>query len=118
MNRNEHLLWILAEECAEVAQRASKAARFGLEEVQPGQPLSNSRRILQEDGCLPADDLRTQIDAKKLKVEKFLRYSRERGTLVDVPSLRPAGTAAAGQLLSGTVTLTASDVTWPLLPGA
>ncbi len=35
MNRRDHLLDILAEECAEVAIRVSKALRFGLDEV-PG----------------------------------------------------------------------------------
>ena len=29
MTREEHLLTIVAEECAEVAQRATKALRFG-----------------------------------------------------------------------------------------
>jgi len=98
MNRTEHLLSILAEECAEVAQRASKAARFGLTEVQPGQPLTNAERILEEmfdvfamfemlteEECLPdicdGDDARAAMDAKKAKVEKFLAYSRECGTL-------------------------------------
>lgn len=44
------LLEILAEECAEVIQRVTKALRFGVEEVQPGQPDSNSRRIGLELG--------------------------------------------------------------------
>ena len=38
----------MAEECSEVAQRISKALRFGLEEIQPGQDLKNSERIYQE----------------------------------------------------------------------
>jgi NTP pyrophosphatase (non-canonical NTP hydrolase) len=94
MTRTEHLLWIVAEECAEVAQRVSKAARFGLKEVQPGQPLSNAERIVQEfddllavvvmlkdEGCLPASGGKAALLAKKAKVEKFLRYSAECGTL-------------------------------------
>lgn len=44
------LLTILAEECAEVAQRCTKALRFGTSEVQPGQPLTNMQRIEQEVG--------------------------------------------------------------------
>lgn len=47
MKRHEHLLSILAEECCEVGQRVSKALRFGLDEVQPGQDLSNAERIKQ-----------------------------------------------------------------------
>lgn len=48
MKRIEHLLFIIAEECAEVAQRASKAARFGLDEVQPGQDHDNMLRLWLE----------------------------------------------------------------------
>lgn len=92
MNRTEHLLWVLAEECAEVAQRASKAARFGLDEVQPGQELTNEERLWQEmcDLCAVGEMLitlrgqgglnRVAVDAKKEKVEKFLLYSAECGT--------------------------------------
>lgn len=44
------LLTILAEECAEVAQRATKALRFGLDEVQKGQHFDNAYRLSQEIG--------------------------------------------------------------------
>ena len=54
MNRLGHLLWILAEECAEIAQRASKASRFGMDEVQPGHALTNEQRIWQEMNDLAA----------------------------------------------------------------
>lgn len=92
MTKIEHLLWCLAEECAEVAQRASKAARFGLDEIQPGQSLTNEERLWQEMNDLAgvgemiislrkAGGLsRTQVDKKKVKVEKFLTYSAECGT--------------------------------------
>ena len=103
MNRTEHLLWLVSEECNEVGQRASKAARFALAEVQPGQPLSNADRILQEwydlkavmemmvdEGLLtPWANEREVIAAKKAKVEKFLGYSAECGTLETAP--KPAG---------------------------
>lgn len=42
------LLDQLCEEPAEVIQRVCKALRFGLDEVQPGQHLTNEERILQE----------------------------------------------------------------------
>lgn len=48
------VLTILIEECAEVIQRATKALRFGLDEVQPGQPWSNNCRMSQEIGDLYA----------------------------------------------------------------
>jgi NTP pyrophosphatase (non-canonical NTP hydrolase) len=95
MNRSEHLLCCLAEECNEVGQRVSKALRFGLAEVQPGQALSNADRIVEEIRDLFAvveildeagvlvmrlDD--EEIAAKKLKVEKFMRYAEEQGALL------------------------------------
>ncbi|WP_298091595.1 hypothetical protein [uncultured Sphingomonas sp.] len=96
MNREEHLLTCLAEECAEVSQRVSKALRFGLAEVQPGQPLSNADRILEElrdlfavanilasEGvigwCLPD---RMEVHAKLDKIEKFMAISRDQGVLL------------------------------------
>lgn len=45
MNLQEHLLSCLAEECAEVGQCVSKALRFGLQDAQPGQPLTNLERM-------------------------------------------------------------------------
>lgn len=95
MTRQEHLLTILAEECMEVAQRATKALRFGLEEVQPEQEASNSERILYEYADLLAlmemifgeDCSQTNFGImrmvwnKKAKVALFLKYSKEQGTL-------------------------------------
>lgn len=97
MTRQEHLLTILAEECAEVAQRVSKALRFSLTEIQPGQPLTNAERIVEElnhmsamyemledAGILKEDPLNSyffQKQAKKQKVEKFLELSKAQGTL-------------------------------------
>jgi hypothetical protein len=99
MNRIEHLLTTLAEECVEVAQRATKALRFGLDEVQPGQKLTNAQRInvevtdlfavlemlaAEKCGVRGCDDRwsdRLTISRKKEKVEVFLRYSAECGTL-------------------------------------
>jgi NTP pyrophosphatase (non-canonical NTP hydrolase) len=94
----------VAEEAVEVAQRATKALRFGTEEVQPGQALSNLQRmrgelcdllaafemVYDEAGHQFGIDL-DAIAAKKAKVEKFLAYSRELGTLTDGVSEVPAG---------------------------
>lgn len=55
------LLTILAEECGEVTQRASKALRFGLAEVQPGQPLTNSTRLAHEIGDIMEVVKRLQV---------------------------------------------------------
>lgn len=95
MNREEHLLTCLAEECAEVAQRVSKALRFGLAEVQPGQPHNNAERIrdelcdlvavafiLEREGLIPHTGMgRTTADSKLEKIEHFMVISRERGVL-------------------------------------
>lgn len=99
MNRSEHLLSCLAEECCEVGQRVSKALRFGLAEVQAGQPLTNAERIAEElrdlwsvalmlsdEGHLGLANLwptAEQTRAKRLKIEKFMAISREQGVLHD-----------------------------------
>ena len=96
MNRLEHLLTIAAEECAELAQGFSKANRFGLFEVEPGQALSNLERIQYEFNDLLATmvmlqyegdllelqwiDTRQQV-AKQERVERFLEYSKSVGRL-------------------------------------
>ena len=94
MNREEHLLTIVGEECSEVHQRCSKAARFGMNEVQKDQPHDNKERILQEFNDLVAavemlygqsidgliDD--REVEVKKRKIERYLNYAKSKcGTL-------------------------------------
>ncbi len=93
MTEQEHLLVIIAEECAEVAQRATKALRFGLEEIQEGQKLTNSQRLQYEfSDLLGAYDLLSekhpvsfptskQRRSKQSKIKKYLKYSKTIGTL-------------------------------------
>jgi NTP pyrophosphatase (non-canonical NTP hydrolase) len=97
MTRQELLLVQLAEECSEVAVRVSKALRFGLTEVQPGQDQTNASRIVDElmdlhtialmlslEGALPnlsGLEKTRAIQAKTAKIEKYLAYSKECGTL-------------------------------------
>lgn len=96
MNRTEHLFIILSEECAEVSQRVSKALRFGLTEVQPGQPYDNAERLSHEladllgvmnmlvaEMSIPHPSP-TRVAAKRAKVEKYVLYSRTCGTLEPV----------------------------------
>ncbi len=92
----EHLLIILAEECSEVAHRASKALRFGLREVQKGQTFTNAERIIYEfsdlyavmrllyaKGLIPQVTDQGLIDEKMAKIQEFLEYSRKCGTLTE-----------------------------------
>lgn len=95
MKRIEHLLTILSEECNETGQRASKALRFGIQEIQPGghQTLTNAERIRGEFAhVLGVYEMLTteggltfptalEIEAKKIRIEKYLHRSRECGTL-------------------------------------
>lgn len=95
VNRQQLLLTILAEECAEVAHRVSKAIRFGMLEIQPGEDLQNVRRLEMEMADLLAvwkmlerHGMVTPIahftyQGKFSKVEKTLDYSRELGILKD-----------------------------------
>jgi hypothetical protein len=72
MTREQHLLTILAEECGEVVQRASKAIRFGLDESQPGQLMIDML------GLTPDAERRA---AKPERVEHYMERSRDRGQL-------------------------------------
>ncbi len=98
MNRQEHLLTILGEECSELHQEISKALRFGINE-QRDLPTSNLERMQKEFNDLLAmiemvnKELikdkspkilhfnRSLTESKIKKVEKYLLYSKECGTL-------------------------------------
>lgn len=80
------LLEILIEECAEVQQRATKMLRFGVEEIQPGQPDTNRLRLSDEAGdlyamleqCLEHDlicgeRMRKMQIAKRNKLAKYMQ---------------------------------------------
>lgn len=84
------LLEILIEECAEVQQRATKMLRFGVEEVQPGQPLDNRTRLSEEVGdlmhmidccrdanLLSRDGIADGIKRKKTQLAKYMQTKPE-----------------------------------------
>ena len=93
MNRLEHLLTIAMEECAEIQQAVAKSLRFGLGDTGPEGPRTNEQQIQREFNDLLAvvrmlrnsglelhEDQRL-IQAKVSKVEHYLLYSKQRGTL-------------------------------------
>ena len=101
MNLIQYLLICLAEECGEVDQRATKALRFGLDECQPGQNLTNRERLLDElDDLLLIREMLIEHQAfgistntmmyapdtdrraeKRRKIHKYMRLSYELGIL-------------------------------------
>lgn len=83
MNRREYLLVCLMEECAEVAQAASKVLRFGLYDEHLGATnqarlmaeitdLSAVIQMLMENDALPHDCDHDAFQAKIAKVTKYL----------------------------------------------
>lgn len=93
MNRREHLLIILSEECAEVQQAVAKILRFGPDSDYDG--ITNRKKLQnefndvlaladmlkQEDIIIKRDDAR--IYNKQEKVNRFLKDSKQIGTLND-----------------------------------
>lgn len=95
MTETEYLLTLLMEEAAEIQQAAAKALRFGLDDRPPdsSRPTTNAQEIvgevddlrgvivmLTDRGLIPMSSLQRVID-KQRKVEHFMAYSVERGTL-------------------------------------
>lgn len=98
LTKTEYLLDVLMEECAEVIQRASKAIRFGLHEVQPGQTKDNSQRLVEEycnllitfEGLVQEASIYCEgnifaelTTAKKVKLAEFMNYSQQLGILTN-----------------------------------
>lgn len=97
LSTDDNLFLHLAEECAEVSQRVSKILRFGLEEVQGGQPLSNKERLslevidllavlklLDENGLVNVygrSDYQDIVQNKLQKIRFYQSYSKQMGKL-------------------------------------
>lgn len=54
IDKNQEILNILQEECAEVIQAVSKCNRFGLDNYKPGKPKTNRQHLAEELGDLQA----------------------------------------------------------------
>ena len=93
MNNEEYILTLIAEECNEVAQRATKALRFGLYETQEGHKFNNKERLIQEFWDLttvmrmlyPIDEFENEdwSTDKLERIEKYMEYSKELNKLKD-----------------------------------
>lgn len=103
MNRIEHLLACLAEECGEVAKECHKAQRFGLDDqvtLDPEGPRglegpTNREKIIMElndllgvvdmmvaEGVLPSNwECPQRRQRKGVKVERFMKYAERVGAL-------------------------------------
>lgn len=96
MTRTELLLTQIGEECAEVIQEVSKSLRFGLDDYYKDEPknivslyteaaevIAVLEMFMQECPIPDGVDMDEIADRKKLKVEKYLEYSKERGILTE-----------------------------------
>jgi len=94
LSRCTLLLLAVIEYTHAIGKRATKALRFGLPHVQPGQELSNAARlvdsytdllcvmlILQSDAQIDLRSVNALIPLKKAKVERYLGASASYGTL-------------------------------------
>ena len=94
MNKTEHLLTCLIEECAEIQKAATKALRFGLDDHAPDGPINSESiaheltdllaviEMLEDEKIIPTLRKPQEIRAKKDKVIKYMEYAmEERGTL-------------------------------------
>ncbi|MGG3815576.1 hypothetical protein ABEV34_28610 [Methylorubrum rhodesianum] len=127
MTENEHLLLCLAEECDEVGQRVMKALRFGLDEIQPGQPLSNAQRIsgelhdlisvatiLSDNEVIPNPyPTGGVISAKAAKIAHFMEIGRREGVLTTVPETAGPVVIEAASSMPGDIFDWALTVQWP-----
>ena len=52
--KEEEIMLILQEECAEVTQAISKCFRFGVDNFKPGKPKTNREHLAEELGDLQA----------------------------------------------------------------
>ena len=95
MNKIEHLLTCLLEECSEIQKATAKALRFGLDDHAPDSDSTNAEDIAaeiidlisviellkEEKIILNSQDPQQLIEKKKEKINFYMEYAKKRGTL-------------------------------------
>lgn len=94
MTKLEYLLICVMEECDEVSQRASKCARFTMDEIQHGQDHTNEERltyefsdlwavmgILHDEGYLKQMVDPEAVARKRAKLHEMMCYSAIKGVI-------------------------------------
>lgn len=98
MNTTQHLLVLLAEECAEVQQVVAKALRFGLDDVWPSEIKNPEKLTCEQRLRLEVNDLFAVIEllsergvdldrspacvaAKRARMAEYMAYAEEKGEL-------------------------------------
>ena len=102
MTEIEHFMTCGAEEAVEVAQRFTKALRFGLTEVQPGQDLDNLARIggeVEDLLCVIYALRRRGVDIPVLVTPE--KVSAKEAKIVKLMVLRPQPPAARFETRGG-----------------
>lgn len=84
MTIKQYYLVKLAEECAEVAQRAMKSAQFGGEQIQTGQELTNCQRLSNElnDLLTVMSELQDRNEVITESHEDWMYYYREKSVKI------------------------------------
>lgn len=98
LTKEQHLIATLMEECAEVQQVCGKILRFGLNDAHAKtgnvpniklliyelDDLMAVAQMLQDVGVLPKRDADSslRVSLKKAKVEAFINYAKQVGTVI------------------------------------
>lgn len=79
-NKEQEIMNILSEECAEVVQAISKCHRFGMDNHKPGKPKTNREHLEDELGdVLAMIDIMLEhdiIDSNKIEVAKLNKFEK------------------------------------------
>lgn len=82
-NKNDEIMAILQEECAEVIQAVSKINRFGLDNFKPGKPKTNRQHLEEELGdvvamitLLEMNGIVSQSNIEHAKIAKFEKLKK------------------------------------------